>query len=77
MYALPESEGCADQHWHRDTGLPFEDDEHFHLRAVHARDGGALGVVGPSLLSEAPPTARTHAACCPHLHIGISLMLSF
>ena len=28
------------QHWHRDTGLLFADDDDFHLEGVHARDGG-------------------------------------
>ena len=32
--------GARAQHWHRDTGLLFADDDDFHLEGVHARDGG-------------------------------------
>jgi hypothetical protein len=58
MYALPESEGCADQHWHRDTGLPFEDDRHFHLTGVHARAGGAQILTRPKGKHTAEGAAR-------------------
>lgn len=45
MYSLPAAQQgdrvCdAPQHWHRDVPLLFEDDEQFHLKGVHARDGG-------------------------------------